>query len=261
MADRMDIFIRTIKNAIEEHWDYMIVVDGREGSGKSSLALHMKALYDGKYSLDHVLFDAEDMLEEMQNAPKGSCIVMDEAIVSLYKRDSLKEFQTLLVKAFAIVRARELFFILVLPNFWDLDSALRTRANHRIYVYARRIEGRLVRGYAKIYKPQRTEWTTRWAWQEIEWEYRFPSLPEDFEDVYDKFKVKGLMKSLKKFEKVAEEERKAEEDKSKGIRGRKMRMIVEYIKDHPEEDDPLVIAREVGCTEGYVKDTLRIYAP
>ncbi len=254
----MEIFVRTIANAIEDHWDYVIVIDGREGSGKSSLALHIKAIYDGKYSLDHVLFDAEELLDVMQNAPKRSCVVMDEAIVSLYKRDSLKEFQTLLVKAFAIVRARELFFILVLPNFWDLDQALRTRANHRIYVYARRIEGRLVRGYAKVYKPQRTEWTTKWAWQEIEWEYIFPALPEEFEIIYDEFKTKGLMRSLKKFEKKIEEERKAEEEKAKGIRGTKMRLIVEYIKDNPKAE-ALEIAREVGVTEGYAKEALRIY--
>lgn len=260
MADRMEIFVRTIKNAIKEHWDYMLIVDGREGSGKSSLALNIKAIYDGKYSLNHVLFDAEDLLDMMQSAPKGSCVLMDEAIVSLYKRDSLKEFQTLLVKAFAIVRARELFFILVLPNFWDLDAALRTRANHRLYVYARRVDGRLIRGYVKVYKPQRTEWTTRWAWQEIEWEYIFPALPDDFAEAYDKFKRKGLMRSLKKFDKQIKEEMKEKEDKAKGIRGTKMRMIVAYMKGH-KDAEALEIAREVGCTEGYVKETLRIYGP
>lgn len=260
MTDRMDVFIKSVQKAINDHWDYVVVIDGREGSGKSSLALHMKALYDGRYNLDHVLFDAQDLLDEMQHAPKRSCIVLDEAIVSLYKRDSLKEFQTLLVKAFAIVRARELFFILVLPNYFDLDTALRTRANHRLYVHARRIEGNLVRGYVKVYKPQRTEFTTRWVWQEIQWEYIFPALPIDFEEIYDKFKVKGLMRSLKKFEKQAEEDLKAQEDKAKGIRGTKMRMIVDYMKGHPDAE-ALEIAREVGCTEGYVKQTLRIHAP
>jgi uridine kinase len=77
MVDRLDGFIRMIRNGINDQWDFVVVVDGREGSGKSTFALHMKALFDRKYNLDHVLFAADTMLEEMQTAKSGSCIVLD----------------------------------------------------------------------------------------------------------------------------------------------------------------------------------------
>lgn len=66
------------------------------------------------------------------------------------------------------------------------------------------------------------------------------------------------MISLKTFEEKAWEDREAEEEKAHGIRGTKMRLIVEYIKGHPKAE-ALEIAREVGVTEGYAKEALRIY--
>ena len=59
MSDRLEGFITMVKSRIADHWDYVVVLDGREGSGKSTMGLHMKALYDGSYNLRHVLFDAE----------------------------------------------------------------------------------------------------------------------------------------------------------------------------------------------------------
>ena len=254
MSDRLEGFITMVKSRIADHWDYVVVLDGREGSGKSTMGLHMKALYDGSYNLRHVLFDAEELIEQMQTAPKGSCIILDEAIISLYKRDSLKEFQTMLVKAFSIIRARELFFILVLPNFWDLDGSLRNRANERIYVYAK--GG--IRGYSQFYKIQRTQWSTNWAWQNLEWEYLFPCLPERFAPMYDKFKTSSLKKALGKFEKEVKVEQQKKKDKAQGLRGEKMRMCRDYLKDNPGATAKQV-ALDCAVSYGYAKESVMIY--
>ena len=192
MADRLQSWIGFVRKAIKRHWDMVIVVDGMEGAGKSTLALHMKALYDGRYNLDHVLFDSKDLLDKMESAPSGSCIILDEAITSLYKRESLKEFQTRLVQAFSIIRARELFFILVLPNYWDLDSSLRTRARYRFYVHAKRLS----RGFVKVYLQKRNEWVAGRPWQELIWQYRFPDLTDSFRHRYHVFKMEQISLKL-----------------------------------------------------------------
>ena len=93
--DRFKAFAHMVRRRVEDKWDFVIAVDGREGSGKSTAALHFKALYDEKYNLDYVLFDADPLLDAMQTAPPGSCIVLDEAIISLYKREALKDFQVI----------------------------------------------------------------------------------------------------------------------------------------------------------------------
>lgn len=254
MSDRLEGWVNMVKARIRDHWDYVIVVDGREGSGKSTLALHIKALYDGSYNLNHVLFDAESLLEEMEKAPMGSCVMLDEAIISLYKRDSLKEFQTILVKSFSIIRARELFFIMVLPNFWDLDGSLRNRANYRVYVYAK--GG--YRGYSQFYKVKRTQWSTNWAWQDLEWEYTFPTLPSRFEPIYDKFKTVSLKKALGKFKKDIEVEQQKVKDKREGLRGQKLRMCKEYLGKHPQAT-AVEVAGECSVSLGYAKESVQVY--
>lgn len=248
--DRLVAFVRMIQRGIADKWDFVLVVDGREGSGKSTLALILKAIYDGKYNLDHVLFDASEMIAEMRSAPSGSCVIVDEAIISLYKREALKDFQMTLVKAFSIVRARNLFFILVLPNFNDLDPNIRTRCNYRLYAHAKR--GR--RGYLQVYQPQRTPWTAGHLYQELLWEYKFPALPDGFQGVYDLFKERSLDEALMGMQTEVAKKVKDEQSRSEFGRVRtKLEDIYAYLDKHPDAKYQKV-AVAVKCTPAYARD-------
>jgi energy-coupling factor transporter ATP-binding protein EcfA2 len=243
-----------MKRGIQQNWDFVLVVDGREGSGKSTLAMHIKALYDGSYNLRNVLFDASRMLQVMQEAPKGSCVLVDEAIISLYKREALKDFQTTLVKAFSIVRARSLLFILVLPNYFDLDPNIRTRANYRLYAYAKRG----IRGYLDVYQPKRTQWTTGSPYQELIWRYKFPVLPEKFQSIYDEFKEQGLMDALRDFQTEVEEQVRASRSREEfGRKGTKIEKIYSYLEERPDATSAEV-AREVRCSPDYARKLLKV---
>lgn len=251
--DRLRSFVNMIKRGIQDKWDFVLVVDGREGSGKSTLALHMKAFYDGNYNLDNVLFDASKMVATMRTAPRGSCVLVDEAIISLYKREALKDFQMTLVKAFSIVRARNLFFILVLPNFNDLDPNIRTRCNYRLYAHAK--GGR--RGYLDVYQPKRTPWSAGALYQELLWTYKFPALPEAFQSQYDEFKEDSLDDALLDFQKDIE--KKVKEAQSRTEFGRVdtiKERIWGYLDDNPSADR-FEIANAMKCTPAYARDILR----
>jgi energy-coupling factor transporter ATP-binding protein EcfA2 len=241
-----------IKRGIRDRWDFVIVVDGREGSGKSTLALHLKAIYDGNYNLGHVLFDASSMVDVMRTAPRGSCVLVDEAVISLYKREALRDFQISLVKAFSIVRARNLFFILVLPNFNDLDPNIRTRCNYRFYAHAKRG----IRGYLDVYQPRRTPWSAGSLYQELIWTYKFPALPEAFQREYDKFKERSLDEALRDFQ---EEVRKAvSEGQSRtefGRVGTIKERIWAYMNDNPSADR-FEVSNAVKCSPAYARDII-----
>lgn len=242
-----------IDRGIKDRWDFVIVVDGREGSGKSTLALHMKAIYDGGYNLNHVLFDASSMISTMRSAPRGSCVLVDEAVISLYKREALKDFQVSLVKAFSIVRARNLFFILVLPNFNDLDPNIRTRCNYRFYAHAKR--GR--RGYLDVYQPRRTPWSAGHLYQELIWTYKFPALPDDFQTDYDVFKEESLDEALKDFQ--LDVEKRVKEAQSRTEFGRVdtiKERVWTYLDKHPGADR-WEVAQALKCTPAYARDILR----
>lgn len=212
----------------------------------------MKAIYDNQYNLGNVLFDATRMVDTMRTAPKGSCVLVDEAIISLYKREALRDFQMTLVKAFSIVRARNLFFILVLPNFNDLDPNIRTRCNYRFYAYAKRG----TRGYLDVYQPKRTPWSSGSLYQELIWTYKFPALPEEFQKEYDEFKESSLDEALRDFQ--AEVVKKVQQSQSRtefGRVGTIKERIWKYLEHNPDADR-WQIAKEVKCSPAYARDIL-----
>lgn len=253
MDDQLVRFVRMVRRGIEDKWDFVMVVDGREGAGKSTLALQMKAIYDGRYNLDNVLFDATSMIKTMRFAPRKSCVVVDEAIISLYKREALKDFQLTLVKAFSIVRARNLFFILVLPNFNDLDPNIRTRANYRFYTFAKRGH----RGYLEVYQPKRTPWSSGWLYQELVWTYKFPPLPDEFQTTYDVFKESSLDSALKDFHADVEKTVKEAQSRTEfGRAGTIKEEIYNYLAGHPAADH-FEVAGATKCTPAYARDLLK----
>jgi hypothetical protein len=141
----------------------------------------------------------------------------------------------------------------VLPNFFDLDTNIRTRANYRIYTYAKRG----VRGYAKFYQPQRTEWSTGWLYQELLWQYKFPQLPEKFQESYSEFKMKSLLETLSKMDKDIK--KKVKDEKEKQVWGRKdtkLARIQEYLDNHPDADQ-YEVANELNCTPTYVQTIIK----
>jgi len=253
MSDRLEYFVKCLKKGVSEGWDFVIIVDGREGSGKSTLAGHVKAIYDGKYNLEHTMFDAKTMLEEMQTAPRGSCVWVDETVLSLFKRESLTSFQVALVKAFSIIRARNLVFLLVLPNFNDLDPNIRNRAAYRLYAYAKKG----VRGYVDCYQPQRSQWSTGSAYQELLWRYTFPQFPEEFQKEYDRFKVSGLDDAIEDLDKRVKDKIAAESSKKEwGRANTKLERLFAYYNDNPYAR-PEDAAAAVKCTLTYARQTAK----
>ena len=123
--------------------DLTICIDGREGRGKSTLALLLGLAIDSNFHLErNVLYSPseEELKEKMTKSPKYSAIIADEAIKVLYKQNWSK--QTFVAMLFAVIRQENKCAILVLPRFTDLNEYFR---NHRVYIYIHVIErGRAV---------------------------------------------------------------------------------------------------------------------
>lgn len=254
MADRLHGFIKWIQKGIENDFDYVVIIDGPEGGGKSTFAAHMKAMYDGKYNLEYVCYDSTNLLGLMQTAPKGSLIILDEAVTSLMSRTALDRYQVRLIQAFSIVRERNLVFLLLIPNLGLLDKAIQTRAVYRIWVYPKGQE----RGYAKIYYSQRTPWTTGKPWHAEAWHYQFPKLPDEFEKLYKRFKSKELRLKLKEYDDEIKYEKVRKDKEKLKVRGVKTQLIIDYLEDNPKATD-IEIAKSTGTSLAWVKQTAGVY--
>lgn len=127
---------RIRNNVIKKDRDFVMVIDGEEGSGKSVLAQQIAKQLDPNFKLDNVVFNADQFIQRLKTAPKYSCIILDEAFNSANSRSALTEVNKSLVAVGTEMRQRNLFVLILLPTFFDLDKYFalwRSRALLHVY--------------------------------------------------------------------------------------------------------------------------------
>ena len=133
-----------IRNAVlKKDRDYVMVIDGEEGCGKSVLAMQIAKYLDPKFNLDQVVFNADQFMKSIKEIKKYSCVVLDEAFSASSSRASLSEVNRAMVGIATEMRQRNLFVIMVLPSFFDLDKYFALwRCRALIHVYFTQDGGR-----------------------------------------------------------------------------------------------------------------------
>lgn len=124
------------KHVIKEDWDMVFVVDGIEGSGKSVLAQQIGFYLDPSLHIDNVVFTPEDFKKAVVKAKKQSCVIYDEAYRGLSARASMSFVNKALVSMMAEIRQKNLFIIIVIPCYFELDKYIalwRSRAMLHVY--------------------------------------------------------------------------------------------------------------------------------
>lgn len=128
-----------IKNRVlNKDRDFVAVYDGEEGVGKSVLAQQHAKILDPNFTLDNIVFTSDAFITKIRDPKtrKGSCIVLDEAFNAANSRSSLTEVNRSMIALATEMRQRNLFVLLVLPSFFDLDryfALWRCRALFHVY--------------------------------------------------------------------------------------------------------------------------------
>jgi len=124
------------KAVITKDRDFVMIIDGEEGSGKSVLAQQVAKKLDPKFNMENICFNADQFISRLKKAPKYSCIILDEAFSSANSRSSLTEVNRSLIGVATEMRQQNLFVIIVIPSFFDLDKYFalwRCRALFHVY--------------------------------------------------------------------------------------------------------------------------------
>jgi len=126
------------KRVVKKDRDYVAVYDGEEGVGKSVLAMQHALILDPLFNLDNVVFTSDQFIKKIKdpNTKKGSCIVLDEAFNAANSRAALTEVNRSMIALATEMRQKNLFVLLVLPSFFDLDKYFalwRCRALFHVY--------------------------------------------------------------------------------------------------------------------------------
>ncbi len=117
-----------MKNELKDDFDAFLIMSGRERFGKSTFAGQIATYLDNDYSLKRCVFTPDQFVEAVLNSKKYQAIVFDEAHGYLNVRGSMSRFNRILIKIMAEMGSRNLFIIICLPSFFELD---RYPAIHR----------------------------------------------------------------------------------------------------------------------------------
>lgn len=122
---------------LKNHLDHFIVISGREGYGKSTLALQLACWVTPNFTLKNICYGAKSYITQLSekadkyetnNEPVLETLIMDEGI-ELLSRESLNLTNRALLKTFFIQRTLNYLVIVCCPNYFMLDSVLRL---HRV---------------------------------------------------------------------------------------------------------------------------------
>lgn len=120
----------------QKGWDGVILVDGAERSGKSTLAMQMAKMLDPSFGIDDIYFDPIKFRDGLLAAPEFKAVVFDEARRGLGNRRSMSNINVTLTNLLAEIGQRHLFIIVVLPTFFDLDKNIAIwRSRYLFHVY------------------------------------------------------------------------------------------------------------------------------
>lgn len=110
-------------DVLKKDKDKVFIIDGREGTGKSTLAQQLAMNLDPDFNINKIVFTA-DQFKEVIRSPerkKGDCIILDEAYFSINSRSAMTNVNKSLVGLATEMRQLNLFIIICLPTYFDLD--------------------------------------------------------------------------------------------------------------------------------------------
>jgi energy-coupling factor transporter ATP-binding protein EcfA2 len=147
----LDIFCKRYNKKL----DNLIVVTGREGSGKSSFAIGLCAAYAHlqgfKFDVDDITFSAEEFLKRATHRKNG-IILYDEAVQGLMGQQWQNKTQQLVVQALMMARKNRNLYVLCIPSF---EYLTRYVASERTFVLFEAYMNKLERGFVNIYSQQK----------------------------------------------------------------------------------------------------------
>lgn len=115
--------------ALHEDRDHFCVIAGREGDGKSTLGIQLCSYIDPYFNPSRICFTPLEFIWALKKAEKGQAILIDEGGMTLFSREAMSLTNRMFTKSFMIMRQKNLFVCICIPNFFLLDTYIR---NHRV---------------------------------------------------------------------------------------------------------------------------------
>lgn len=131
--------------------DAVVVISGRERSGKSTLAWTLASQVDPSFNAERMVFSGSDFMREATKLPRGRALVLDEAIQGGFSRDAMTDQNRSLAKFLVVAGERNLVSFVLFPNLRWLDPYI-SEHRARWWVLVER------RGVALVHEMRRADY-------------------------------------------------------------------------------------------------------
>lgn len=135
-----DLRLKVYPDLMKNDKDNVFIVDGGEGTGKSKFAdilgAHAGLHMNSDYNIGCVCLSPEEFRTRIQDCPKRSVVIYDEAHRGMGSRRALSEINNILVDLMMEMRQKNLFVLIVMPTFFMLDkyaALFRTKGLFHVY--------------------------------------------------------------------------------------------------------------------------------
>ena len=125
-----------IKKSLNKDDDFVLLIDGPERAGKSVHAQQIARFIDPTFTHERMCFTVEEFTKAIDTSSKGQCVVFDEAYRGLSSEGWNNKIAVLLRAKMMEMGQKNLFIIIVAPNFFLLHKYIvlhRSRAFIHIY--------------------------------------------------------------------------------------------------------------------------------
>lgn len=121
----------------KKNWDYLALVAGLPGSGKSTFARGLARYFCKWFDVNYVAFSGDDFVEITNTCPEYSSVILDESFASLNSKVTQTEDFIKIINHLQLIRQKHLYIFLCLPNFFDLAKGIAIfRSSHLFVTYA-----------------------------------------------------------------------------------------------------------------------------
>ena len=183
----------------------------------------MAKFVDPNFKIDNICFNAKAFKDKCVNAKPYTAIIFDEAFRGLSSRGAMSKLNKNLVRIFNEVRQLNLFLIIVIPSYFELDKYPAIHRSRALYHV--RTDKEMKRGYFSAYNQKRMKYLYLNGKQKA-YSYYHPKGP----NYYGRFTKKYMVeeKAYKRMKLDAFRKDEEEETKPKK-RNRYEQKLVDYI--------------------------------
>lgn len=124
-------------SVLAKGWDYVAVVSGLPGVGKSTLAQQIAHFLDPTFNVDRICFTGKEFRQKTATGTKGQAFILDESFADFNTSLSKDPEFMATINHLQLIRQNNLFLILVLPDFFSLTKNVAIfRSSHLFVPYS-----------------------------------------------------------------------------------------------------------------------------